>query len=220
MFAKRCPSNNHNLGQNFMKNKLMLLGCAFFTSMLSVEILADTHRQNGNTKEWEIQTYTSAAPSFIGEEATVIGASGEILRTGTNGWRCEPFMLMPEGGFETPRHAIPACSDANAVAWAEAYKTNKTPKLEADGWIWMLHGDLGTDNFKPHTDGQKDAGHRHYIESGPHLMLMPQDPASLEGQTTDFTTGAPYVMFEGSPYVHLMIPLEGYYQYQPASAPK
>ena len=27
MFAKRCPSNNHNLGQNFMKNKLMLLGC-------------------------------------------------------------------------------------------------------------------------------------------------------------------------------------------------
>ena len=84
----------------------------------------------------------------------------------------------------------------------------------------MLHGDLGTDNFKPHTDGQKDAGHRHNIESGPHLMLMPQDPASLEGRTTDFTTGAPYVMFEGSPYVHLMIPLEGYYQYQPASAPK
>ena len=83
----------------------------------------------------------------------------------------------------------------------------------------MLHGDLGTDNFKPHTDAQKKAGHHHYIEPGPHLMLMPQDPASFEGQTTNFTTGGPYVMFEGSPYVHLMIPLEGYYQYQPASAP-
>ncbi len=71
----------------------------------------------------------------------------------------------------------------------------------------MNHGDLGVDNFTLGTDGQKDAGHAHYIESGPHLMLMPKDPSSLEGQSTDFTTGAPYVMFKGTPYAHLMIPL-------------
>ena len=52
------------------------------------------------------------------------------------------------------------------------------------------------------------------------MMLMPKDPASLEGQSTDYTTGAPYVMFEGSPYAHLMIPLVDYYSYQPESSPK
>ena len=82
------------------------------------------------------------------------------------------------------------------------------------------HGDLGVDNFKPYTDGQKDAGHKHYIESGAHMMLMPKDPTSLDGQTTDYTTGAPYVMFKGTKFVHLMIPLDGYYDYQPGAAPK
>jgi len=51
-------------------------------------------------------------------------------------------------------------------------------------------------------------------------MLLPKDPASMEGQTTEFTSGAPYVMFKGTPYVHLMIPVDGYYEYQPNSAPK
>ena len=46
-------------------------------------------------------------------------------------------------------------------------------------------------------------------------MLMPKDPSSLDGQTTDFNTGAPYVMFAGTDYAHLMIPVEGYYNYQP-----
>jgi hypothetical protein len=51
-------------------------------------------------------------------------------------------------------------------------------------------------------------------------MLMPKDPKSLVGVSTDFTTGAPYVMMKGTPFVHLMIPLDGYYDYQPESAPK
>ncbi len=45
-------------------------------------------------------------------------------------------------------------------------------------------------------------------------MLMPKDPSTLDGQTTDFNTGAPYVMFAGTDYAHLMIPVEGYYDYQ------
>ena len=52
------------------------------------------------------------------------------------------------------------------------------------------------------------------------MMLMPKDPSSLDGQSSDYTTGAPYVMFQGTPYAHLMIPLVGYYDYQPESEPK
>ena len=197
----------------------------FFLALLTPALNAMHHEMGehnhsmGNTTEWEINAYTSAAPAFIGDYATVIGASGEVLREGTNGWRCEPFMPMPKGGFKDAHSAAPACSDKNSVAWANAYKAGTIPEMEADGWMWMIHGDLGVDNFTIGTDGQKDAGHKHYIESGAHMMLMPKDPSSLDGQSSDYTTGAPYVMFQGTPYAHLMIPLVGYYDYQPESAP-
>ena len=37
-------------------------------------------------------------------------------------------------------------------------------------------------------------------------MLMPKDPVS-QWCSTDFTTGAPYVLMKDTPFVHLMIPL-------------
>jgi hypothetical protein len=66
----------------------------------------------------------------------------------------------------------------------------------------------------------KSYGRNNFIESGAHLMLMPKDPSSMDGQSTDYTTGAPYVMFKGTPYVYLMIPMTEYYDYQPTAAPK
>jgi hypothetical protein len=32
--------------------------------------------------------------------------------------------------------------------------------------------------------------------------------------TDDFNSGAPYVMFPGTPGAHVMIPTDGYYEYQ------
>lgn len=191
-------------------------------SMLLIAPFAiEAINSEGNSVEWEIKTYTSAAPDFIGDFATVVGASGEILREGSNGWTCLPFIPMPKMGFKTANEAAPACADANAVAWANAYIAQSKPEIENDGWIWMKHGDTGVDNFRPYSEGDKDnTDPEDWIYSGSHLMLMPKDPASLEGVSTDFTTGAPYVMMQGTPFVHLMIPLDGYYDYQPESAPK
>mgnify|MGYP003318609286 CR=1 FL=1 len=84
----------------------------------------------------------------------------------------------------------------------------------------MLHGDVGEDNTKMGVLNKRDATPGQWIESGPHLMLMPKDPKTIENFTTDFTTGEPYQMFKGTPYAHLMIPYEGYYMFQPESAPK
>ena len=204
-------------GETKMSKKfnLFALLVMFFSINLSADEPSGSHVQN----EWQIWAYTSAAPDFIGDFATVIGADGSVIREGTNGWRCEAFIPMPEGGFKSPHDAAPACSDKNSVAWANAYKAGTIPEMEGDGWIWMIHGDLGVDNFIVGTDGQKNAGHKHYIESGPHMMLMPKDPSSLDAQSTDYTSGAPYVMFKGTPYAHLMVPLVGYYSYQPQSSP-
>ena len=184
-------------------------------------LLADDHKAQGNSIDWEIEAYTTSAPDFIGNFATVISASGEVLREGSNGWTCLPFIAMPKMGFKTKNEAAPACADQNAMAWANAYLSQTEPKLENDGWIWMLHGDTGVDNFRPYSEGdEKNTDPKDWIYSGAHLMLMPKDPNSLGSQTTDFTIGAPYVMMKGTPYVHLMIPVEGYYDYQPESAPK
>jgi hypothetical protein len=44
-------------------------------------------------------------------------------------------------------------------------------------------------------------------------MMMPKDPSSLEGMTTDFNLGAPYVMFADTPYAHVMYPVQDYYKH-------
>ena len=192
----------------------------FTTNIMGMHAHGGGHMK-GNSADWEIETYTTAAPDFIGDFATVVSASGEVLREGTNGWTCLPFIPMPKMGYKSANEAAPACADANAVAWADAYINKTKPEIENDGWIWMIHGDTGVDNFRPYSEGDKaNTAPEDWIYSGSHLMLMPKDPASLEGVSTDFTTGAPYVMMEGTPFVHLMIPLEGYYKYQPESAPK
>ena len=204
------------------KSMIKNLNILFFI-LLSATLSAGHHEKGdkyGNSVEWEIETYTSSAPDFIGNFATVVGANGEVLREGTNGWTCLPFVPMPKMGFKNPNEAAPACADANAVAWANAYISKTKPVIENDGWIWMIHGDTGVDNFRPYSEGDKaNTAPEDWIYSGSHLMLMPKDPASLDGVSTDFTTGAPYVMMKGTPFVHLMIPLEGYYDYQPESAP-
>jgi len=101
------------------------------------------------------------------------------------------------------------------MKWAMAYMGGKTPQMDHDGWAWMLHGDMGEDNTKHLVLNKEDAAEGQWIESGPHLMLFPKDPATLEGNTTDFMTGAPYIMFKGTGYDHLMIPVENYFDYQP-----
>ena len=72
-------------------------------------LLADDHKSEGNSVDWEIEAYTTSAPDFIGKYATVVGASGEVLREGSNGWTCLPFIAMPKMGFKTKNEAAPAC---------------------------------------------------------------------------------------------------------------
>ena len=191
--------------------------------LFSLSIFANSHSDHSSdmNKDFEIKAYTGAAPDFIGNFATVIGSDGKVLKEGTNGWTCLAFTANMMGDSMDPRMATPACMDSNAMAWANAYMNQEVPKLKNDGWAWMIHGDTGADNFRAFSEGDKaGTDPEDWIESGAHLMLMPKDPSTLDNTTTDFTTGSPYVMFKGTPYVHMMIPVSGYYDFQPESAPK
>ena len=185
-----------------------------------VEINNDGEPEGPHTStEWKIWAYSTAAPSFIASGCKVMESDGTVLREGTNGWTAMPGnprgMSDPENGWKDPHEAMPMVMDAQAMKWAMAFMSGKKPELDHDGWMYMLHGDMGEDNTKQSVFNKEDAAEGHWIESGPHIMLMPKDPSSLKGLTSDFNSGGPYIMFEGTGYDHVMIPLEGYYDYQP-----
>ena len=212
-----------------MKNLLLMLSAIFIivacsapTTNSEMGMSMDGEPEGPHTSvEWQVWAYSTAAPEFIAEGAAVYDApGGNLLREGTNGWTCVPAnprgMSDPENGWVDPHEAMPACGDAEFFKWVIAYFNGTIPGevMEKDGYAWMLHGDMGEDNTTPMITDKAMAAEGHWIESGPHLMRMPKDPASLEGMTTDFNSGEPYVMFAGTPYAHVMYPVGDYYKYQ------
>ncbi len=204
---------------------LYIAGCSAPTN--NADSGMDMANMNGEPEgphtsvEWQVWAYSTAAPEFIAGGATVYdGPGGNLLREGTNGWTCLPAnprgMSDPENGWVDAHEAMPACGDAEFFKWVTAYFAGTEPgvEMEKDGYAWMLHGDMGEDNTTPLVFNKEDSKPGHWIESGPHLMRMPKDPASLDGMTTDFNSGEPYVMFSGTPYAHVMYPVGDYYKYQ------
>lgn len=180
--------------------------------------LASFLGQDHTTDAWQIAAYSSAGPDRLSESATISDGKN-VLREGTNGWTCMPAnprgMEHPEKGWTDAHEAMPVCFDGAGYQWISAWMSGEPPAMERDAYIWMLQGDRGEDNAVAHevnvpydADDPTD-----FIESGPHLMMMPKDAASLAAFPTDFHTGEPYVMWQGSKYAHLMIPTVGYYKY-------
>jgi len=142
---------------------------------------------------------TSAAPSDIGRHATVMGmgADGKMneLRAGTNGWMC---MLDLVGDS--------MCLDKEWQAWAEAWMNKKDPpKPKTLGVAYMLKGDKGASNTDPYAT--KATADNQWVVSGPHIMLLPTDVSQLDALGTDWTKGGPWVMWKGTPYAHIMVPM-------------
>ncbi len=189
-------------------------------SSATVNAINESDEPSGShtSAEWQIWAYSTAAPSYIAKDATVLNEKMEMLREGTNGWTCLPVnprgMSNPENGWKDAHEAMPLCGDAEVFKWISAYLSDEVPDMDYDGYAWMLHGDMGEDNSTPKVMSKDDAKEGHWIESGPHLMRMPKDPSSLDGMTTDFNSGAPYVMFSGTPYAHVMYPIQDYYKHQ------
>ena len=188
--------------------------------LLGAAVDADEPEGPHSSAAWQIWAYASAAPAPLGERATILGTDGTVLREGTNGWTCMAGnpRPVPDAGWANAHEAMPMCTDAEGMKWMRAFAAGVAPDMERDTFMWMLHGDVGEDNTTPMVLDRADSTPGEWIESGPHLMLLPKDPASLAAFPTDFNTGAPYAMFPGTPAVHLMIPVRGYYEYQAAAA--
>jgi len=139
----------------------------------------------------------SAAWPGMAENATVVDWEGNVLQEGNNGYTCLPTPPMLTGN-------APMCMDSAWMKWADAWQNHKEYDSESLGISYMLAGDEGASNIDPYAEGPTDDNE--WIEEGPHLMILA--PASLlEAFSTDPDNGGPYVMWKGTPYAHLMVPV-------------
>lgn len=91
------------------------------------------------------------------------------------------------------------------MGWLDAYVNKTDFQANRMGISYMLAGDgAGASNLDPAAE--KPDAENDWVIEGPHLMVLVPDPAMLDALSTDYTTGAPYVMWKGTPYAHIMVP--------------
>lgn len=150
-----------------------------------------------------IEQAEEAAPDPVAAEATVIvvDAQGQMrtLREGTGNFTC-----MPDNPNSPGRD--PMCLDKAGVAWAQAWMSREDPPAGEVGFGYMLAGGSDASNEDPFAT--TPAPGEDWIDTGPHVMVLNPPKAMLEGyplQAGD--PSKPFVMFPGTPYEHLMIPV-------------
>ncbi len=152
-----------------------------------------------------IKSAMQAAPKKVSANATIVamGADGKMrtLREGTNGFTCMPDNPATPG-------PDPMCGDKAAWEWAGAWMGHKTPASGKVGFMYMLAG--GTDASNTDPFATKPTAENHWIKTGPHVMVVGADASFYEQypKNADPDTSAPYVMFGGTPYQHLMFPVK------------
>jgi hypothetical protein len=140
----------------------------------------------------------TAAPGQIVAKSTIVmkqaDGSMKTLQSGNNGYTC---MVGGDG--------TPLCADDNALAWMKASAVKQDPPNKV-GFIYMLAGDTGTNN---QAAGMRHE-HQHWVQTGPHVMIvgpMVKDMPGYSRSTDVVDATQPYVMYPGTPYEHLMIPV-------------
>lgn len=168
------------------------------TTPLSVLILALlAHVGVANAQDAAVDEALMAAWPGMMAGATVKDWEGNTLKEGDNGYICFPTPDTLEG-------TAPMCMDAQWMAWAQAWSTNADFEATGLGISYMLAGDGGASNIDPYAEGPTDDNE--WIQEGAHLMII-APAALLEAYPTDPNNGGPYVMWKGTPYAHLMVPI-------------
>lgn len=155
------------------------------------------------TDEDMVKSAMAAAPEAVAAGAAIVavGADGTMrtLRQGGNGFTCLPDNPSSPG-------PDPMCGDANAMEWAQAWMGKKEPPTGKVGFMYMLAGGTDASNTDPHATGP--APGNNWVETGPHVMVVGAK-GMMEGypRAPLPDTKAPYVMWAGTHYEHLMIPV-------------
>jgi hypothetical protein len=141
-----------------------------------------------------------AAPHSVVDHATIMamepGGKMRIVKQGDNGFTC----MDPDNS--------PMCADKAAMEWVDAWQGHKTPPESGLGFIYMLSGDTGTSNTDPYAT--KEAPDNNWVKTGSHVMIVgsaAKEMAKAYPHDAKPDASKPYVMWPGTPYEHLMMPV-------------
>ncbi len=158
----------------------------------------------GTSDEAKIKNAMSAAPMAIAKDATILdwpaseSASPKQLRAGKNGWVCFP------NDPTTPVND-PMCIDEVFQRMIDAYLQKKPFSTDTAGVSYMLQGGAAASNTDPFKTSPGPG--EEWMIDPPHVMWISPNPADLDKLSVDPHSGGPYVMWKGTPYAHVMIPL-------------
>ncbi len=146
-----------------------------------------------------------AGPTSVTAHATIMdwpaSPNGKpmVLRAGTNGWVCYP--RMPGQPLDNPM-----CLDGAWQKLIGAMMAHKAPPPGAFGLSYMLGPADASSNTDPYAN--KATATNEWGTDGPHLMLIVPAEA-LKGVATKRSKSGAYVMWRGTPYAHIMVPIAG-----------
>jgi hypothetical protein len=192
-------------GSGFDFGELMTRSPYTFAALLLSVVVVQLQCQSPDHEKL-IDQALSAAPAGIAVGATVSmhqGGQWIELRHGNNGWTC-----TPAGKGDPPPE--PACFDANGMAFLEAMAAGRSPDPAKPGYAYMLQGGSAWSNLDP--DATRLApGQMDYIHIPPHFMIMGAKLADASGlplHEAHPDTSRPFVMFGGTRYAILIIPVK------------
>jgi hypothetical protein len=81
----------------------------------------------------------------------------------------------------------------------------KDPPKGKVGFMYMLQGGSDASNIDPFA--KKPANGANWLTTGPHVMVVGATDLAGYPATANPETSLPYVMWPGTPFAHLMIPM-------------
>jgi hypothetical protein len=174
--------------------------CILSLSLVAATSTASAQEHKMVSDKTLMNTLRGAAPQYVLDRATILnmGSDGKmkVIKQGDNGWTC-----MDPGG-------APMCADKAAMEWAQAWQ-DKGPAPQKLGFIYMLRGDNGASNTDPYAT--KAMPDNNWVKTGAHVMIVGGEAKSMmQGYPRDAKPDPkkPYVMWPGTPYEHLMLPVK------------
>jgi hypothetical protein len=177
------------------------IGLLSAVALVGVAAAQPKHTPPKTDKE-KIANAMSAAPKAVAQDATVIEVDDKgqtkVLREGKGAFTCMPDNPMSPGND-------PMCLDKGGMEWAKAWMA-KTPPPPMVGFGYMLMGGSDASNDDPHA--MKPAAGKKWVDTGAHVMIFNPGPMADSYPKSAAEPKKPYVMWPGTPYQHLMIPVK------------
>jgi hypothetical protein len=143
-----------------------------------------------------------AAPLSLSKDATIMSRDGRVVRKGSNRWIC-----LPDNPDTKGTDSI--CMDEPWNNFLEALKNKSKPTITQIGIAYMLQGDRPVSNTDPYATEPRPGDD--WVEGlGAHVMIILPDTKALSKLSTDSKNGGPWVMWHGTPFAHIMVPIDSY----------